>query len=252
MRRWTDEPPTRNAHDIDGTRRFRGAALRAGWPQSWPCRPPTRRTALLRRSALGVRMDLISPCVGESSLSAPQPRRRGPEGDLQDPKLVQVVGKDLFRRRQLVHVREMLLQERMHFWPCEIVLLDAQGGQRRVVCGRTFELCSRVGRRHIPGLRQRTDRVCATALNQSSVQKVLCDDQLLDLARSVEDPKSANVSVKPFHYSTRDHTHTAKDLNCLINYCASRLGCEEFCHRGVCARLLTPSVGSPGGKVGQH
>src|SRR5690349_18416280 len=44
----------------------------------------TARPAPRRRKAVGVRIDLISPCVGSSSLSAPQPNKTSPSHTVQN------------------------------------------------------------------------------------------------------------------------------------------------------------------------
>ena len=49
---------------------------------------------------------------------------QGPHGDCRMHELGQVEGVDALGRRRRVHVREMLLEQRMHLWPRQVINLD--------------------------------------------------------------------------------------------------------------------------------
>ena len=88
----------------------------------------TVRPAPLPRAIAGVRIDLISPCVGDSSFSAPQPNKVSSshtvQGDAGRTQCIEIQRKHLLGRRQLVHVGEVFLQQSVDLWMGKVVNLD--------------------------------------------------------------------------------------------------------------------------------
>ena len=92
----------------------------------------TVRPAPLPRAIAGVRMDLISPCVGDRSFSAPQPNKVSSshtvQGDAGRTQCIEIQRKHLLGRRQLVHVGKMFLEQPVNLWTGQVVNLHAHVG----------------------------------------------------------------------------------------------------------------------------
>src|SRR5262249_23753213 len=67
-------------------------------------------------------------------------------------------------------------------------------------------------------------RLSSTFSRRRSKQ-VACDNELLNLARTIENAKCPGVPVKPFDGSTLHHTSPAEDLSRFIYDRAGSLGC---------------------------
>src|SRR5262245_50806108 len=59
-------------------------------------------------------------------------------------------------------------------------------------------------------------------------QQVARDDELLDLAGSVENAKGPGMAVQPLDDGAMQHAVATKELDGLVDYGASGLGCLPF------------------------
>lgn len=131
------------------------------------CLETTLPAPRLRR-ALGVRMDLISPCVASRSLSAPQPYSTGaltrrPESAVRAPERLQIERVDALQRRELVHVEQVLSEQILDRGTREIDELDAHGSRwvfiDAVGVGTPFRILRALARRVPNGARSKRTAV---------------------------------------------------------------------------------------------